>query len=61
MVLNVESEDREAVDKQILASLWGQKAIRLTASLVNGRYIVSAHSIGDEPDGESGTTMLPSA
>jgi hypothetical protein len=54
-VIQVESDDRESVERQVLASLWGREAIRLTASVVDGRYVVSMHSTGDEPDSDGPT------
>lgn len=53
MVAEISSDDREAVERQVLASLWADKPIRLTARVVDGQYSVSIHSTGDEPDSVS--------
>jgi len=52
MFIQLRSHDRESVERQVVANLWGQKAVRLTAEVEDGQYCVSIHSPGDEPDGD---------
>ena len=61
MYLEIESDDRAEVERQVLENLWGEKAIRLTADRDGNRYMVTMSTAGDEPDIPSTAVATPPA
>jgi hypothetical protein len=48
--VEIESDDRAAVERIVLSSLWQGERVRLTTVNQSGRYSVSLNTVGNEPD-----------
>ncbi len=59
MYLEIAGDDRETVERQVLAHLWGEKTVRLTADRDGDRYLVTLSTAGGEPDGSAAATTTP--
>ncbi len=52
MYIEIASNDRAAVERQILEHLWAEKTVRLTTDRDGDRYLVTLSTSGSEPDGK---------
>lgn len=59
MYMEIAGDDRETVEKLILANLWGERTVRLTADRDRDRYLVTLSTASDEPDVSVAATATP--